>query len=167
MQQLHERVRELEQTVTQQGEALTQAGQQLQQLQGRLEQQESLSATVEQRTIATEQQQRVAQTGQRAAAIQGALQEIAVLQDLVEAGSDDVGTRLSSAIAQLESAASDAGKWGSTGEADQLTEAALLLRPIPQMLAARNFQNASVALYAAQRRATTAQILARSVVAPR
>jgi hypothetical protein len=165
--ELRRRLRELEQTVEQQNAALAQTREQLQQLQTRLEQQEALSSTVEQRTIATEQQQRVDRSGQRTAAIQSALEQIVALQQLVEAGSDSIGPGLSMAIGQLESAASDAGRWGSTAEAGHLTAAAQLVRPLPAMIASRNFQNASVALYAAQREVTSALALARSVALSR
>jgi hypothetical protein len=153
--------------MAQQGAALEQTRQQLQQVQERLQQEEALSTTVEERTIAAEQQQRVTRSGDRAAAIQRALQEITDLENLVAAGSESAAAGVPTAVAQIESAATDAGKWGSTAEAGHLTAAADLLRPIPSMIATRNFQDAQVAVYAAERRVTLALALARSAAPPR
>jgi hypothetical protein len=164
--QLDERLRRLEQTVEIQSVALEQSRERLQQLEARLAQQEALSTTVEQRTIAAEQEQRVTRGGARAAVIQRALRDIATAQQMVQAGSSDVAAPVSAAASQLDSAATDAGRWGSDAEAGHLTEAAQLLDRVPEMVATRNFQNATVALFAAERRALSALALARSVGAP-
>lgn len=162
-QVVDERLRRLEQVVEEQRAVVEKSQESLRQLETRLAQEEALSATVQQRTIAAEHEQRVADSGARTAIIQRGLEAISAAEERVNAGSGEIGELISAAVSELESAAGDAGRWGSDAEAGHLTDAAQLLRRVPAMIATRNFQDATVALFAAERRATTALALARTV----
>ena len=162
-QEVRERLQRLEQAVQEQRAAAEASQETLRQMEARLAEQEALSTTVQQRTIAAEQEQRVSSGGARTENIQRALRAITGAQERIEAGSGDIADLISTAVSELESAASDAGRWGSDAEAGHLTDAAQLLSRVPAMIATRNFQNATVALFAAERRATTGLALARTV----
>jgi hypothetical protein len=127
------------------GEQVGQTQAQVETLQAELEtQQQALEAMA--RAATQEQQARAESQQERPELIRTALEEIALVQQLVASGSSDVVPRVAAAVTALERARAGAAQWGTPRQAQLLEQAQNTVAQVPAYLQERNHLDAAILL---------------------
>lgn len=132
-----------------------------QQLAAQGEQLQVQDASVEGRSVAANQQAQEEARWVRARQLEGVLVDLQAVQELIQAGEDDLDAPLSAAASALQTAA-NAAAVATPLESDHLVRAQMELLRVPGMMQTRNTQYASLAVLQAQEHAAAALALARA-----